>query len=1136
MRQLATALLLSVTALVAAADPIAYWRLDEVGEGHARDSAPARQHAAAPGAEACAGVVDGGLRCDGRRARLYARLPQPAASFTYEAWVRPAAAPEARAIVLARNGARDGLVLEPGGVPAFVLHGDGKEVAARAAAPLRLGAWAHLAGVYDQDARRLVLLVDGVEAAVAPMPATPRPQVMRLSAGGDGERGWLAGDLDELRVWKEALPAAEVARLRAEALAGVRAFPALQSDRSFTLESAPRELPGLVTDELRARLAALPPVRARVVAGPSGAPELQVDGRRVPLFGGQQLQPGYSWDAFHIQPYRLAGMEMLVVSLNAAFFHPESGFPLERQPGGNFWAGKGAYDPSKLETVLWRALAAHPDAVILPWIWLHNYPAFCKDHPEAAITNLRGDPMVVSSHYLRFDPKGPDPDPAKHELLAASFHSEAFVAEAEAMCAELVRAVERTVPGRRVAGWVIGGGQDAQLYDWNPPDHILVKDALLWGDFSGAARSAWGRWLGERYGSAGAVAAAWGRPVASLDPAPVPEADDLVGAAMLHHPVQGRIAVDWNRFAAEGRARLLIRLARAVKGAASREQVVAVCAGDGGARKDLAQVGELLREPAIDIHLHQPTYGQRFPGELGGLNAHLGSLSLHRKLFAADVDHPTWLVADGQSGSIGVISQTSRSRGRMADAGDMRAVWRREHAWLASQGHGAWIHPILGGPWMYRDPEVVQELGVLQRLLAGTRAEAPERPQAGVALVYDERAVAFAKGGLAHLHATWMRQQQDEALACGAPFRSYLASDVEDGLLPPMQVVVFGNCLDLTPRLAANIERLKGAGRTLVFLQGTGWVQGALGRRELVDAATGLQLVPLAQGPATGGGLAGEIPFTGLAWAPVVVNGVKGLDLLRAMPAVADEAWKPLAAPQVDGVALAGGQAGEHRALRLRGEFALAEAGPVALSLRADWWAALEVDGREVLTVDRTQGGRPGDLLHATLDLPAGRHRVEARLVSGSGGFRLQLACDRGRTPALARRQQLEADPQAGLTVADPAAQVRARYPGGQPAVAVVDHGGWKSAYVGSWLLSRHLLASLAAEAGAWCAVPPGMAVVHAGGDLVAVHALVEGPIPLTLPAPQALEDACTPGHVFPAALVHQLPLAKGETLVLRRR
>lgn len=1133
MRPLAALLLTAVN--LAAADPVAYWRLDEVGEGHARDSTLARQHAAAPGAEACAGVVDGGMRCDGRRTRLYARRPQPKGPFTYEAWVRPAALPESRAIVLARNGVRDGLVLEAGGAPAFVLYGsDGVEVAARAATALKAGTWTHLAGVYDQAGQRLALLVDGSEAASAPMTSAPKALVQRLSAGGDGERGWLAGDLDELRVWDVALPAAEVARLRADALAGVRAFPALQPDRSYTIDSAPREAPPLVTDELRARLSALPPVKARVAAGPSGAPELQIDGRRVALFGGQQLQPGYSWEAFHIQPYRLAGMELLVVSLNAGFFHPDAGFPLERQPGGNFWASKDAYDASKLETVLWRALAAHPDAVLLPWIWLHNYPAFCTQHPEAAITNLRGDPMIVSSHYLRFDPKGPDP--AKNELLAASFHSEAFIAEAEAMCAALVRAIDATVPGRRVAGWVIGGGQDAQLYDWNPPDHVLAKDANLWGDFSGAARSAWGRWLGRRYGSAEAVSAAWGRPVAGLDPAPVPAADDLVGAATLHHPVTGRIAIDWNRFAAEGRANLLIRLARAVKGACTREQVVAVCAGDGGSRKDLAQVGELLREPAIDIHLHQPTYGQRFPGELGGLNANLGSLSLHGKLFAADMDHPTWLVADGQSGTIGVISQTSRSRGRLGDAEDMRAVWRREHAWLASEGHGAWIHPILGGPWMYRDPDVIGELAVLQRLLSGARAESPAHPQADVALVYDERAIAFLKGGMGYLHGTWMRQQQDEALACGAPFRSYLASDVEDGLLPPAKVVVFGNCLDLNPRLASAIGRLKADGRTLVFLQGTGWAQAATGHRDQVEDVAGMRLAPIPEAPALPGGLPGEVPITGLAWAPAPATGATGLALLAAMPEPAADAWRPLAAPLADGVALAGGQPAEDRALRLRGEIRLDAAATVCLSLRADWWAALAVDGREVLTVDRATGGNPGQLLHAAVPLGAGIHRIEARVVSGSGGYRLAVGCDLGDQPSAARRQAYPPDLQSGLAVADPAARVLARYPGGQVAAAVAERDGWRSVYVGSWLLGRGLLAQLAAEAGAWCAVPPGTAVVHAGAGLVAVHALVDGPIALTLPAPQALEDACDPGRTFPAAAVHQLPLRRGETLVLRRR
>jgi hypothetical protein len=1108
-------------------EPVAYWRLDEPGETIvARDSSLNRVHATAVGINATDGRVGGAIRFDGQQAHLAAALPNDAAVGAIEAWVRMQAIPGNRQAILTNAGAGMGLIVLAGGQPCAALPGqDGLIHHATGPDALPVGSWCHLVASIDEGNGHLALYLDGKRVADVPFGGLGTID-RQIRIGGNGSSAGLAGDLDEVRLWPRPLTPAEVLGLCAAGRDGRSPRPEMLPDLSFSYRTAPREQPPPITPELEARILAMPAARGQVLRDTGGAPELRVDDRRVALLGGHQMASYYAKDFIHIAPYRDGGMELLVVSVNCGFFHPEAGYP--ERPHPPFWVGADRFCADGLEPDLWRSLAVHPDAALIVWLWINPYPAFATEHPDAIIRNVNGDPLVVTSHYLRYDAKGPS---ATQEQYAISFHSEDFIRDGAAMCAELVKAVERTVPGRRVVGYLIGGGQDAQLYDWNPPDYILARDPLTWGDFSPAARKAWGLWLKKRYGSAEAVAAAWGRPVADLAAAPVPTADDLTGKATLHHPVQGRIMIDWNRFAAESRQHMLSAFAAAVKEAASRPVVVGVCGGDSPARKDLAQTAALMRDPGIDFFLHQPAYSQRQPGLLGGFNAHLASHALNGKLFFADLDHPTWLVAGGVKMSIGVISQTSESRGRAADAAMLAAMWRRDVGALAAAGHGALVHPILGGPWMYNDPEVVAEFNFLHDLLSSTRPSPVATPPAGIAWINDERSISWLKGGLANIHGAWMRGQQNELMASGVPFAAYYGQDLEDGRVPAAPLILMQNQLSINPQMAASLKKLQGDGRTLVFLQGTGWEQLASGNPDAVEAATGIRLALRSAAP----GVDVEpdpaaMALADTAWAPVGPSALRGVDLLADMPSATT--WNPIPdLAAVDGIALAGGTPDDDRGLRIRATFTLAEAGPVSVRVQSDWWSVIEINGQPVVVIDRITPGSADRPVWGKVNLTAGTHRLEGRVVSGSAGFRLGIALNLGE-PSIGQLQAYDEDA-LGITVVDPRATVHGRYRDGKVAFATVDHGTWRSVFVGSWTLASGLVNQLAADAGAWVACPSGLAVVSRGGDLLVVHALRDGPIPITLPTPAALEPI-GPGAASATSRSHDLDMRRGETRLYR--
>jgi hypothetical protein len=75
----------------------------------------------------------------------------------------------------------------------------------------------------------------------------------------------------------------------------------------------------------------------------------------------------------------------------------------------------------------------------------------------------------------------------------------------------------------------------------------------------------------------------------------------------------------------------------------------------------------------------------------------------------------------------------------------------------------------------------------------------------------------------------------------GVPFRTYYAGDLRDGKVPPAKLYIFLNLLNLDEKMIAAIDKLKSGGKTLVFMQSTGLVQGHE-NSELISNVIGMQI------------------------------------------------------------------------------------------------------------------------------------------------------------------------------------------------------------------------------------------------------------------------------------------------------
>ncbi len=593
---------------------------------------------------------------------------------------------------------------------------------------------------------------------------------------------------------------------------------------------------------LAARAASGLGAEAELGVDQAGRPLLKIDGSPAPLV------VGLAWSenpAPAVLAYRDSGVNTIAVFANLGFYSSALGYVGPINHMREFWTGPGQYDDRDVNKILAEAVTNSPDSKIMIWLGIGPYPAFGFNHPDEVIRNDKGEALIAKNHFLRFD--SAPPDNKKQESYGISFFSEQYRQECTHMLAAFIAKVEASPYGDHVIGYLIGGGQDNQMYSWVPPDGHLQNEPDNWGDYSPAATNAFIGWLSRKYdGQVTNLNQAWGTNLTDFTQAAPPPAADLAGIRPFHDPSTEMRAYDWKRFLAEGRAEFLDVLAEAVKNAATKKVIVGTAGGDGGHRRDNTSISSLLRSSNLDFFLGQPTYGVRIPPSAGGINALIDSVTVNGKLFLTDMDHRLWTGKKMGLETKGVISYNDRTVGRAEDMTMQRDMWRREYARLWISGNsGAWFNNMKS-PEEYANAEIQDEMRFLQdvsaRLVEQRSTQSVCAAAAEVAFVFDEAAVDYARSALSEFHAAGMFRQWAESLASGVPIRYFYAQDLRDGKIPAAKMYVLQNLIDIDPVLAARIQALRESGATLVFLQGTGMAQLARGQSALLDQALGIQL------------------------------------------------------------------------------------------------------------------------------------------------------------------------------------------------------------------------------------------------------------------------------------------------------
>ncbi len=457
-------------------------------------------------------------------------------------------------------------------------------------------------------------------------------------------------------------------------------------------------------------------------------------------------------------------------------------------------------------------LDANPEALLLPRIGMGAPRWWREAHPDDVMVWDRGG--------------------QKHTGVVVA--SPAYRRDAARRLAALVEHLEEKF-GRHTAGYHPCGQNTGE---WFYQDTWLSP---LSG-YSQGSLHAWRRWLGDRYQSDAALAAAWHDPQATLDGSqiPSPQARRAAPAGMLRDPVAERPLIDFAEFQQEMMAGCVCALARAVRQASRGRKLVVFFYGYvfefGAIRNGPAVSGHyalrrVLDCPDVDLLCSPISYFDRGLGQSGAAMTAAESVALAGKMWLYEDDTRTYLASGrfpGWRDGVDTIERTN-------------ALLVRNTAQCALRNFGTWWMDLGAGGW-FDDPRMWAEMARLkaldQPLLDNPR---PFRPQ--VAAVIDEPSMIRVAAGGDALTRPGVYEVRRPLGRMGTPYGQYLLDDVAAGRVQA-KVYVFLDAWCLSPQQRQDLLKAT-RGSLRIWCYAPAYHQGYRTSLDAMQALTGFKLQPV---------------------------------------------------------------------------------------------------------------------------------------------------------------------------------------------------------------------------------------------------------------------------------------------------
>lgn len=534
------------------------------------------------------------------------------------------------------------------------------------------------------------------------------------------------------------------------------------------------------------------------------------------LFINDQPHSGLAYTAYRptepvFADFAAAGVNLFCICATPT----ESGYGLSRTT----WKAPDVYDYSQLDERIQMVLAANPDAYIFPRLYLHAPKWWTAEHPDDVV---------------QFDPGDGNPVPFIHSggLPAPSWASEAWRQATIEGLRRLIEHVQTAPYADRLIGYHLASGTTEEWMMWGANERE-------WVDYSPVNLARFRDWLRNRYRTDAALQAAWGDPAVTFATARIPTRKEReASAGSLRDAKAQRAVVDFYLYNSFLVSDTIATFAKATKEFAGRDRTVGVFYGYllqlcGEQRQQNAghlALEEVLACPDIDFVCSPTSYAFRQLGGEGTCHfmSLLESVKLHGKLWFDENDVRTSL-SPGKLGGWGKPENV---------AGDI-IQQEKELAHVFANGAAQWWFDV--GANRYDDPELMKRIAGL--VVNGQSVVAADRsPVDQIAMVVDEKSLCRMRVG-DRLGNQLLLGHLPQLQRVGAPVGHYLSSDL--GVLGRERLLLFTTSFAPDAQQRADVEKLKGDGRVLLFLYAPGVYQGDAFDPAAAESFCGIRLKQL---------------------------------------------------------------------------------------------------------------------------------------------------------------------------------------------------------------------------------------------------------------------------------------------------
>ena len=454
------------------------------------------------------------------------------------------------------------------------------------------------------------------------------------------------------------------------------------------------------------------------------------------------------------------------------------------------WRGVNTFDPVDVDRVLKAFFDACPDGYLLPRITTFNAGhAWLRAHPDdicvyGTAADASREALVA---MVGTDKQNGYEDDGVVCIGQHSFASDIWREDALSILRQVIRHIEDSPYADRIIGYHIGYGKCGETHFWGTGI-----------DHSAANKKRFYRFGIDKYGSAEALAAAWGMDCVTAECVPLPRREDLKekGATLQEFYLTGRQAHrDYFEYLAHLSHSIVGDFCRTVKEMTGK--VVGMFHGyylwgDPQIHGHL-DLGWLLDDPNIDFMAAPKAYYRTGYGEPGCAHGIPHSVN-RKKLWVDELDNRTHMLLSGRSDDEIKDLFIRECGGGAATPEETIWVMWREFARNEMAGSAYWWMD-LGQAW-YDDPILHAEMKKLldmKHRICGMKRESISE----ILLVIDENAFLHTRtdrvfNGRAFLDTV------SEVASSGTPYDIYRVGDLDEIDLSRYKLVVFLNPVDIT--------------------------------------------------------------------------------------------------------------------------------------------------------------------------------------------------------------------------------------------------------------------------------------------------------------------------------------------------